>query len=92
MIRQSSSAGPCKYLHNQNKKLCKIFAKERRKKNKKNKGLMLSMQHILMDSKPKFQSGGPESFTGGQDMNFLCNSFKGSNEKNGSQQKDQVLE
>ena len=34
MIRQSSSAGPCKYLHNQNKKLCKIFAKERRKKKK----------------------------------------------------------
>ena len=35
MIRQSSSAGPCKYLHNENKKLCKIFAKERRKKKKK---------------------------------------------------------
>ena len=35
MIRQSSSAGPCKYLHNQNKKLCKIFAKERREKKKK---------------------------------------------------------
>ena len=32
MIRQSSSAGLCKYLHNQNKKLCKVFAKERRKK------------------------------------------------------------
>ena len=29
MIRQSSSAGPCKYLHNYcKKKLCKIFAKE----------------------------------------------------------------
>ena len=33
MIRQSSSAGPCKYLHNYDEKLCKIFAKERKKKN-----------------------------------------------------------
>ena len=36
MIRQSSSAGPCKYLrlHNYDKKLCNIFAKERKKKNR----------------------------------------------------------
>ena len=33
MIRQSSSAGPCKYLHIYNKKLCKIPANQRRKKN-----------------------------------------------------------
>ena len=36
MIRQSSSAGPWKYLNNQDKKLCKIFARERKKKEKKN--------------------------------------------------------
>ena len=34
MIRQSSSAGPCKYLHNYyiKKRLCKNFAKEKREK------------------------------------------------------------
>ena len=33
MIRQPPSAGLCKYLHNYDKKrLCKIFAKERKEK------------------------------------------------------------
>ena len=36
MTRSSSSVGPCKYLDKYNKKLCKIFAKER-KKNKRKK-------------------------------------------------------
>ena len=37
MIRQSSSACPCKYLHNYDKKLCKILPqKEKKKKKKKN--------------------------------------------------------
>ena len=36
MRGQSSPAGPCKYLHNNDKKkLCKIFAKERKEKNLK---------------------------------------------------------
>ena len=33
MMRQSSSAGPCKFLDYMTKKLCGIFAKERKKKN-----------------------------------------------------------
>ena len=39
MIRQSSSAGFCKYLHNYyiKKRLCKNFAKEKRGKKKKKK-------------------------------------------------------
>ena len=39
MMRQSSSAGPCKYLHNYyiKKRLCKNFAKEKREKKKKKK-------------------------------------------------------
>ena len=33
MIRQLTSASPCKYLHNYyKKKLCKIFSKERKEK------------------------------------------------------------
>ena len=31
MIRESSSAGLCQYLHNQDKKLCTGFAKEKKK-------------------------------------------------------------
>ena len=31
MIRQSSSAGLCKCLHNEDKKLCTFFVKERQK-------------------------------------------------------------
>ena len=45
-----------------------------------------------MDSKPKSQSGGPELFPGMGGYALFCNSFEGSNEKNGWQQKDEVLE
>ena len=31
MIKQPFSTGPCKYLHNQDNKLCKVFTKERKK-------------------------------------------------------------
>ena len=51
MIRQSFSAGPCKYLHNLNKKkLCKIFAKERKGKNSVKEGNHQTMK-ILSSAK-----------------------------------------
>ena len=50
MLRQSSSAGPCKYLHNYNKNLCKIFAKERRKKKKKKDSIKKLFIKIFQNS------------------------------------------
>ena len=52
-------------------------------------------EHILMASWIVSWSSTPavlDHFPGGEDMNLLFNSFEGSNEKKGWQQKNDVLE
>ena len=45
MIRQSSSAGPCKYLHKQDKKLCKkVLQKKVKKKSNTAKGVNIATE------------------------------------------------
>ena len=51
MIRQSSSSGPCKYLNNQDKKLCKTFLQ---KKERKKNILKIDINEIIYN-KVKFQ-------------------------------------
>ena len=46
MIRKSSSAGPCKYLTNYNKKLFKIFAKQKMKTKRMTNVMFLSIYYI----------------------------------------------